>query len=145
MAVMAWSPLAVGVLAGRYNRPDDTSPRVSPAAQRQFLKERNLKIAADLKGFAKQSGHPMAQISLNWLRQSKRANVMPIIGPTTMKHVEQNVGCVDWDLLPEQIDLLDKLTDIELGFPYSWAKDPFLHKLLFGDTEKKIVFPRPRA
>ena len=67
---------------------------------------------------------------------------MPIIGPTTLAQEQENMACADWSLTPEQLKRLDDMSAIELGFPYSWAKDSFHDRLLFGEIGDRIDRPR---
>ncbi|RYL93694.1 aldo/keto reductase family protein [Sporolactobacillus sp. Y61] len=109
---VCWSPLAQGVLTGKY-----TSVNHIPAGSRasahkgninRFLTEANLKKVAELKKIAAELGITMAQLALAWiLRQDNVASV--VVGASRPEQIEDNAAAADLTLEP---DVLKKIEGI---------------------------------
>src|SRR5205823_11191071 len=71
IAVVPWSPLAGGVLAGRYDRldevPDDSRAARVPMT-RDRMNERALAVAADVGALARDRGLTTSQFALLWAK-----------------------------------------------------------------------------
>ncbi|MEM0381531.1 MAG: aldo/keto reductase [Nitrososphaerota archaeon] len=110
LGVICYSPLAQGLLAGRYLRgvgPDvraSYSPTVNP-----LLTERNLKIVNELALMAKEKGVTLAQVSLAWLLHQPEVTG-PIIGCTRPEQLEENLQAVDVKLSSDDIKRIDEIT-----------------------------------
>jgi aryl-alcohol dehydrogenase-like predicted oxidoreductase len=96
--VIAYSPLAQGLLSGRYdgtNPPRGWVRRTNPL----FLSE-NLARASELietlRGIAKAHDAAPAQVALAWL--IKKPNVVVIPGASSVAQLEANVAAADLDL-----------------------------------------------
>jgi len=48
--------------------------------------------------------------------------------------VKDNLGSVEFDLTPEQLELLSKASPVELGFPRSFLEADDVRGLIFGET-----------
>jgi aryl-alcohol dehydrogenase-like predicted oxidoreductase len=82
LGLTAWSPLAGGVLSGKYHGHGSSEPgRLNSDMMKQFLPEqqRTERIIAALKTVSDEVGRSMAQVALAWLRYRPVA-VIPIIG-----------------------------------------------------------------
>src|SRR6202790_2432531 len=82
LGVVAWSPLAGGVLSGKYHghgKPEGA--RMNDEARKALLPEeqRAAPIISALKSISEQVGRSMAQVALAWLRH-RTVTVIPIIG-----------------------------------------------------------------
>ena len=62
-----------------------------------------------------------AQIALSWIRAKKEITA-PIIGARTMEQLEDNLGCIGWDLTEEELKILDEVSRIEEPYPYRFIK-----------------------
>jgi aryl-alcohol dehydrogenase-like predicted oxidoreductase len=99
IALVAYSPLGRGFLAGRFRRLEDLAPddwrRHNPRFQgANFLN--NLALADHLKELAEQKRRTPAQLALAWLLSHE--NVVPIPGTSSIKRLEENVAAVDVEL-----------------------------------------------
>jgi aryl-alcohol dehydrogenase-like predicted oxidoreductase len=128
MGVLPWSPLAGGVLAGKYSERDVT-PDVAPAKNEPMsrrtinqmtgrLSPRNLEIAAVAGDVAHEIGVSAAQVALAWTLINP-AVVSPIIGARTLTQLEGNLGALEVTLSAEQLARLDEASSIDLGFPHT--------------------------
>lgn len=110
IAVLPWSPLARGILAGTRSSLDDrtATTRASSDAYAVGLYEgeKDWEIVDATRAIATERGVPMAQIALAWLL-SKPAVTAPIIGATKMYQLDEALGAVDIELSADEITRLE--------------------------------------
>ncbi|RDI53234.1 aldo/keto reductase [Nocardia mexicana] len=127
LGVIPWSPLASGVLTGKYSRDDLADDAVgSPEGSRKnvalssgALTERGLAIADVVKEVAAQLGKTPSQVALAWTLQNP-AVTAPIIGARTPAQLEDNLGALEVEFDAEQLARLDAASAITLGFPHDF-------------------------
>jgi aryl-alcohol dehydrogenase-like predicted oxidoreductase len=138
MTVAAWSPLASGLLTGKYAKNSKEEKRLDKMPHFKAQSERNMKIADTVVKVAKAAGKSPAQVALNWLRAKR--NVIPIIGARKFSQFEDNMNCLKWKLDKKQFAQLDEASAIEMGFPMDFIHRPsvrqFLHGGMFDRIEK---------
>jgi aryl-alcohol dehydrogenase-like predicted oxidoreductase len=137
LTVTAWSPLGDGVLTGRYgtDRPNPQDTRIAGIGATHRLSDRNLAIADTVNQVAAARGATSAQVAIAWVRaQQRRAAVIPIIGARTLEQFADNLGALDIELTAAELDRLDDVSSIELGFPYDFGAG----RLAYGHTTKLI-------
>ena len=140
IGVTAWSPLAGGLLTGKYNRPADETKeggRLNNPNSSQKISDRDLKIAAEVSKVASEIGKAPSQVALNWLRQQP-GGVIPIIGSRKVKQLEENIACVEFKLSPEHMQRLNEVSAIELGFPHDFLSSSMVQDFAFGGAIAKI-------
>ena len=116
MTLAAWSPLADGILSGKFARPAgepgvELGTRVDPAsisAHQRALAE-TVQVVAEL-------GATSAQVAIGWTHARSPA-IHPIIGARRLGQLEDNLGAADLDLPAEALARLETATQIDLGFP----------------------------
>lgn len=110
IAVIPWSPLARGLLAGSRKTPDDKTPTVRAAsddyAWNLYDQPGDADVMAACQDVAAKRGIEPAQVALAWLL-SKPVVTAPIIGATKMKHLETAIGAIDVKLSEEEIRQLE--------------------------------------
>ena len=112
---VVWSPLAMGILSGKYTSVDDV-PADSRAAgddakfmQRYFTQE-VLDAVQDAKTVADEAGVTLPQLALQWcLRQAFVSSV--IVGATKTSHVDDNVAAADVEIDDDVIDAFDEILE----------------------------------
>ncbi|MBF8184567.1 aldo/keto reductase [Nonomuraea sp. K274] len=132
LGVVPWSPLAGGVLTGKYSRDDLTATdgalgdgtRKRVTIANGALTERNFAIVDVVKEVATELGRTPAQVGLAWTLQNPGVTA-PIIGARTPAQLEDNLGALEVGFTASQLARLDEASAIELGFP---------HDLLAGDA-----------
>ena len=154
LSVLAWSPLAMGILTGKYSQADlqqarsegtCTSPsagdggRGAVAYSHAMLDERTLSIGEQVKAIAAEAGYSPAQIALAWLLQRPGAPI-PIIGARTPEQLQDNLGAMAVKLTPAQLQRLDTISAVALGFPHDFIDGPIPRQLISGGTRLQ---PRP--
>jgi aryl-alcohol dehydrogenase-like predicted oxidoreductase len=112
LAVIPWSPLAAGVLAGRYPA-DGTMPEGSRAARAsQIYSDRitraGARVGEQLKAYAQRRGMTAAQLALLWVKEQPGITA-PIVGPRTMEHLEVALSVMERRLDPEDAAFCDSL------------------------------------
>jgi aryl-alcohol dehydrogenase-like predicted oxidoreductase len=112
MALLPWSPLAGGILAGRYPL-DSEIPEDSRAARAgQIFRDRvtlkGRKVAAEVGKMARERNMTITQLALLWVKDQP-AVTAPIIGPRTMAHLEDALAVLDMTLDAADRPLFDEL------------------------------------
>ncbi len=96
---IVWSPLAQGVLTGKYKprRPPPVDSRAAGRRIRRYTRDHVLEAVQRLRPIAQRLSLSMSQLALAWvLRQEIVASA--IIGATHLEQIEQNVGAVGVEL-----------------------------------------------
>jgi aryl-alcohol dehydrogenase-like predicted oxidoreductase len=105
--LIAYSPLAKGMLTGKYNA-DNPPPGARGRKYSAFLKDLPPLIALLDEIGKGHDGKTPAQVALNWVICK---GGLPIPGAKTGKQAEQNVGAIGWRLTSEEIQALDAGSD----------------------------------
>lgn len=134
IGVTAWSPLASGWLTGKYSNGEGKeaeSRRLDNESMSGFVQQndRNLQIAKAVDQVAQEIGISSAQVALNWLRQQ---GVIPIIGARKVSQIKDNLDCVNFNLSPEQTEMLNQVSAIEMGFPHDFFKQDMVRQFVYG-------------
>ncbi len=126
MGVLPWSPLAGGVLSGKYDsrdlRPAGAAGQVVSRKNINLstgrLSERNLEIAAVVKTIAQEMNRTTAQVALAWTLRHP-AVVSPIIGARTLVQLKENLACLQITFTEEQVARLEAVSRVDPGFPHT--------------------------
>jgi aryl-alcohol dehydrogenase (NADP+) len=109
VAVIPWSPLARGFLAG--NRTPDkggetTRSRSDGFAHNYYYRDNDFETLDRVSELAKRCGATNAQIALAWMLH-KPAITSPIIGASKMPHLDEAIAATDIKLTSEDIEFLE--------------------------------------
>lgn len=112
MALLPWSPLAGGILAGRYLNQDEfpEGSRASRAGTMftDRITEKGNTVAAELDKLAKERSLTITQLALLWVKDQPGIT-SPIIGPRTMEQLDDAIGILDQNLDEADRPLFDEL------------------------------------
>jgi aryl-alcohol dehydrogenase-like predicted oxidoreductase len=116
IALLPWSPLAGGILAGRYTtngKGDGKFPEGSRALRmgamfQDRVTERGLSAAQRISELAHERGMTASQFALLWCKDQPGIT-SPILGPRTMAHLEDALAIADKKLEDADRALLDEL------------------------------------
>ena len=110
IAVIAYSPLAQGLLTGKFWEPElaDQDLRKNNLLFNPINMERSKKAIDGVKQVAERYDKTPSQVALNWLLCQD--GVFPIPGAKSPSQVADNVGAVGWRLKSEDIRLLDQFS-----------------------------------
>ena len=130
LAVTPWGLLNGGALTGKYNNPNGSEPKRYEEAgpKTQALADAVMKLADEI-------GRTPSQVAINWVRQQQqRSNIIPLLGARTEAQIKDNLGCLEFELTPAQLETLSEASPLEVGFPYSFLTGDHVRGLIFGET-----------
>lgn len=127
IGVIPWSPLRGGWLSGKFTRDMAAPPsntRIATAEKEgwgeswsRYNNEYTWGVLDTLYDVAREAEKTPAQTAINWLLQS-RGVTAPIIGARTIEQLETNLGASGWALNHDQMDRLNKASDLFVSYPY---------------------------
>jgi aryl-alcohol dehydrogenase-like predicted oxidoreductase len=138
MALTAWSPLAGGLLTGKYNRnasraaADDARLKLASYGP-AMLADQRLAIAEGLTKLAAAAGCEPVALALAWLLQRPQGKVIPILGARSLEQFDANMACLDISLNQTQIDELDILAPPPPTYPASLFQTDFYRTMMHGE------------
>jgi aryl-alcohol dehydrogenase-like predicted oxidoreductase len=111
VAVLAYSPMAKGILTGKYAKEahfddDDVRSHDPNFAGDRF--RRNLEIVGKIRAVGAHVGKTPAQVAVNWVI-SQPGLTCAICGAKTVEQVVENADAAGWSLSQEQIDGLGRV------------------------------------
>jgi aryl-alcohol dehydrogenase-like predicted oxidoreductase len=118
VGLMVWSPLAGGLLSGKYNRDQEKHAdgrRVNfdfPPVNR----DRAFDIIELLQTMATAKNTTVAGLALAWLLHQPAVTTV-IIGANKMEQLEDNLKSIDLKFTPDEMDRLDKLSQLPAEYP----------------------------
>ncbi|MDQ2753039.1 MAG: aldo/keto reductase [Bacteroidota bacterium] len=118
LGLLVWSPLAGGLLSGKYNR-DEQNKEGGRRASFDFPpvnKERAFDIVDVLRPMAQSKGTSVAQLALAWLLK-QQAVTSVIIGASKMEQLEENLKAVDVNLTEEEMKKIDEVSQLPAEYP----------------------------
>ncbi len=117
ITIIAYSPLAQGILSGKFHdnpgliRSRPGFRKAMPAFKSKGL-EKSRPVILLLKEFANKYNTTLPQVALNWLINFQGDIVVAIPGATKIKHAEENVGAMKFKLSKDDLEQLDKMSNI---------------------------------
>ncbi len=135
LGLMVWSPLAGGLLSGKYKDAGDKGPSGARRTTFDFPlvdKERAFKCVDAMRPLAERRQVSVAQIALAWIL-SKPFVSSVIIGAKSMDQLRDNIAATRVQLTEEEIKALDDVSQLPAEYPgwmlafqgQSRAKPPF--------------------
>ena len=120
VGLMVWSPLAGGLLSGKYSR-DEENKNTGRRANFDFPpvnKERVFDIVDILKPMAETKGASVAQLAIAWLLQQPAVTTV-IIGANKMEQLDDNLKAVDIQFTGEELKQINDVSKLPAEYP-SW-------------------------
>jgi len=110
IGIIPWSPLAGGLLTGKYSR--DEAPKGSRYEDMESARvsEAAFEVIDELAQLVQAKGCSMSQFALAWC-MSREAVTSPIIGPRTAEQLEDNLKALDVDITDEDAETVDRLVE----------------------------------
>lgn len=133
MAVLPWGLLEAGILTGKFLDKVDEATRINQ--EKLKLSEKSVNVVKEVVKIAEEVGKSPAQVAINWVRQQKKAQMIPILGARKIDQLKDNLACLEWELTDEQWNRLDELAKIELGFPHGFLDG---NHYIFGATFDRV-------
>jgi len=140
LGVVAWSPLAGGLLSGKYHSGGGKDGRFSNEMGKAFQRtgERPDRVVAALQRVSQQVGRSPAQVALAWLRY-REIPVIPIVGARRVSQLQDNLASLELELTREQVSALDEASAIEMGFPHDFYENELVQTFRYGGLRDKIL------
>ncbi|WP_372758474.1 aldo/keto reductase [Litorivivens sp.] len=136
LGVLPWSPLAGGVLSGKYSR-DDLKAKPGGGGSRKDinlatgrLTEQALDIAEVVAAIADELDCTASQVALAWTLQNT-AVTSPIIGARTFEQFADNLGALDVSFSAAHLAKLHDVSAVEMCFPHNMI-DTGPAEIMFG-------------
>jgi aryl-alcohol dehydrogenase-like predicted oxidoreductase len=122
LGIIAFSPLHGGFLSGKYRRdqPWPAGTRFDNLENTEpwpVEPEKLFDIVEELEKIARDHGITVSQTALNYLLGKPGVNSL-IIGIRTAKQLEENIGATGWQITPEEVARLDKISEPRRRYPY---------------------------
>ena len=111
VTILAYSPLAQGLLTGKYSLDSSVKPTGARSIDPRFSKDNLQKIdpvISLLRTIGEKYNRTPAQVALNWL--IAQGNVIPISGVKTAEQVQQNAGALNWKLSNDEVTQLEQIS-----------------------------------
>lgn len=113
LAIIPWSPLAMGILAGRYTQtssyPEDSRAHLWDSSMvKARITQRGIDVGHAVSKMAQERGMTASQLSLLWVKDQPGITA-PITGPRTLAHLEDALGIMDKTLDDADRPLFDEL------------------------------------
>ncbi len=119
LGLMVWSPLAGGLLSGKYKAADDKGPAGARRTTFDFPlvdKARAFKCVEAMRPMAEQRQVSVAQIALAWILAKPFVSTV-IIGAKTMEQLRDNVAATRVQLSADETALLDGVSQLPQEYP----------------------------
>ena len=144
LGVVPFSPLAGGLLSGKYIKEDFLDKSVSTGVRHGSrgknmktlgkFNERNMGIVDEVKKVASEVQESPAQVALAWLL-SRSTVTSVLLGASKLEQLENNLNALNTQLSPDQIKRLDDISRVEMGFPHAVLANPSIKQMIFGGVE----------
>jgi len=113
MSLLPYFPLASGLLTGKY-RAGEAPPKDARFGRMarfsdRYMNDANWAIVAKLEEFCRARGRSLLELAFSWLLAHPVLSSV-IAGATRPEQIEANVQAAAWDLTPEEVAEVDRLT-----------------------------------
>ncbi|MCH7810938.1 MAG: aldo/keto reductase [Chloroflexi bacterium] len=127
LGLIPWSPLAAGMLTGKYKRgeePEGGSRFAAPGPFQQIwrrvvLRDRNFDIVDVVTEEADRLGVTPLALSLAW-NLARPGVVAPIIGPKSVGQLKDNLAALEVDVPGEVVERIDQASRPRIGYPQNF-------------------------
>ncbi|MBM4436344.1 MAG: aldo/keto reductase [Actinobacteria bacterium] len=134
IALIPWSPLAGGMLTGKYQRgqmpPAESRFERHPeqAARRQIMSDRAFDVVDVVRAIASEKGCTPSQLALAW-NMAQPGVTSPIVGPRTLDQLHDNLGALSVSVSAEDRARLDAVAPPGRAIapfyqPWDWGPHP---------------------
>ena len=145
MGILAWSPLCMGLLSGKY-RPSEDGGLAAGEGRLAALEgatdnlslagrfnARNWEVVAELEKVADEVGRSMAQVALNWAANQPGIASL-VIGASKLSQLEDNLQALEFSLTEEQNQRLCQVGRPDLIHPYNMFAHKQVHEVAYLGT-----------
>ena len=112
IALLTWSPLAMGVLIGRYTDaeiyPDDSRAKLVGSIYAERVTQKGIEVGHKFVKLAKEAGISPAQLAVLWVKDQVGVTA-PLIGPKSEEQLKHLLPVLDMELSPDLRAACDQL------------------------------------
>jgi aryl-alcohol dehydrogenase-like predicted oxidoreductase len=156
VSVAGFSPLAGGVLSGKFTRSGAAEPagpglrgsqaHSSPPARptrvrRGDVTEHQVRVAREVDAVADELGVTSSQVALAWTME-RVPWLHPIVGARRLEQLVDNLAAAQVRLPEDIMRRLDEVSAIELGFPMDFIAS--MRKFVYGNVGEQVDVGGPR-
>ena len=144
LGVIPWSPLAGGLLSGKYGRADleggDRGKAGTSGSRKDIivssgnLTEQSLAIAEVVREVAGEVGATSSQVALAWTLLNPAVGAS-IVGARTPGQFEENLRALALTLSEDHEARLNAVSAVAPIFPRSFVERPMIQNLIFGGLD----------
>ena len=129
LGIIPWSPLAGGMLTGKYKAGEEPQQGTRFAAPGPFqrvwrtraLNERNHAILSVVLAEARKLDLSPIALALAW-NLARPGVVSPIIGPKTEQQLKDNLAALDVSLPDDTVERIDAASEPHLPYPHDFMR-----------------------
>ena len=138
LGICPWSPLASGLLTGKYNRHgkngsgDGRLEKTKDSGNPTLLRfnEKNWEILDVLLAVSKEIGRPPAQVALNWV-VTQPGITSTILGASKLSQLDDNLRAIEFSIPAQLRQQLDEVSAPASIHPYVFF-EPFIQGMIHG-------------
>ncbi len=112
MGILPWSPMAMGILAGRYadseNAPTDSRATLRGGIYAERVTARGIEVGNNFVQLAKDCDISPAQLAVLWVKDQPGITA-PLVGPRTLEQLEHFLPVLDMQLTDQLREACDAL------------------------------------
>jgi len=125
LGMICWSPLAAGMLSGKYRGQDKPKAGTRHGHQANIVVGRYwfdeaAKMVDAVVAAAEELGKTPSQVALSWLFGDPRITAA-IVGARRVDQIQENLDAGDFDLPYEVRQELTGAMPLAMGYPYEWT------------------------
>jgi aryl-alcohol dehydrogenase-like predicted oxidoreductase len=112
LGILAWAPMAMGVLLGRYSSeidyPEDSRAALRGGIYAERVTQKGIEVGDRFLQLAKEAGISPAQLSVLWVKDQDGITA-PLIGPRSVEQLEEMIPVLEMSLDGEVREACDNL------------------------------------
>jgi aryl-alcohol dehydrogenase-like predicted oxidoreductase len=150
LGVAFWSPLAGGLLTGKYRNPAAMETSRKKEWNGFLVKDeagaRETAILDTLQKIAKERGTKVGHVALAWIRQKhdhQTLSTVTILGAKNVAQLNDNIDSLSLNLTDPELTELNEVSRISLGSPYEVIAGS--QQTILGSGSGKIELKHPVA
>lgn len=122
VGLMVWSPLAGGLLSGKYTRDNGNEQSGEQGSRRTAFdfppvnKDRAYDAVEAMRGMASSRGVSVARIALAWLLHQPQVTSV-IVGAKRPEQLADNIAATEVQLAPEELEAIGKVSQLPSEYP----------------------------
>ncbi|WP_437941756.1 aldo/keto reductase [Sorangium sp. So ce341] len=138
LGVMGWSPMAGGLLTGKYRKGERGRATDLKASVLHDEPARHDPVLDALIAVADDLGASPGQVAIAW---AAAKGVIPVLGPRTRAQLDENLGAAALALDDATLRRLDEVSAVSLGYPHELNRHAEQRAVMTGDRWEQIDFP----